>query len=310
MPIKTQNDLPAKEILEKENVFVMDENRAVHQNIRQLEIAIVNLMPLKEETELQILRSLSNTPLQVNVTFITTKSHESTHTSMSHLNKFYQTFDEVKNQKFDGLIITGAPVELMEYEEVDYWDEICQIMEWSKEHAFSTLHLCWGAQAGLYYHYGIQKHVLDEKMFGVFRHYVKNRKVPLVRGFDDIFYAPHSRHTEVRKEDIEKCENLTILAESDKAGVFLVIDKTGKQIFVMGHPEYDRLTLDSEYKRDKNKGLPIDVPVNYYPNDDDTQKPVLTWRSHGNILYSNWLNYYVYQDVPYEFINTDLIYGK
>lgn len=310
MPIKTQNDLPAKEILEKENVFVMDENRAVHQNIRQLEIAIVNLMPLKEETELQILRSLSNTPLQVNVTFITTKSHESTHTSMSHLNKFYQTFDEVKNQKFDGLIITGAPVELMEYEEVDYWDEICQIMEWSKEHAFSTLHLCWGAQAGLYYHYGIQKHVLDKKMFGVFRHYVKNRKVPLVRGFDDIFYAPHSRHTEVRKEDIEKCENLTILAESDKAGVFLVIDKTGKQIFVMGHPEYDRLTLDSEYKRDKNKGLPIDVPVNYYPSDDDTQKPVLTWRSHGNILYSNWLNYYVYQDVPYEFINTDLIYGK
>ncbi len=310
MPIKTQNDLPAKEILEKENVFVMDENRAVHQNIRQLEIAIVNLMPLKEETELQILRSLSNTPLQVNVTFITTKSHESTHTSMSHLNKFYQTFDEVKNQKFDGLIITGAPVELMEYEEVDYWDEICQIMEWSKEHAFSTLHLCWGAQAGLYYHYGIQKHVLDKKMFGVFRHYVKNRKVPLVRGFDDIFYAPHSRHTEVRKEDIEKCENLTILAESDKAGVFLVIDKTGKQIFVMGHPEYDRLTLDSEYKRDKNKGLSIDVPVNYYPNDDDTQKPVLTWRSHGNILYSNWLNYYVYQDVPYEFINTDLIYGK
>lgn len=310
MPIKTQNDLPAKEILEKENVFVMDENRAVHQNIRQLEIAIVNLMPLKEETELQILRSLSNTPLQVNVTFITTKSHESTHTSMSHLNKFYQTFDDVKNQKFDGLIITGAPVELMEYEEVDYWDEICQIMEWSKEHAFSTLHLCWGAQAGLYYHYGIQKHVLDKKMFGVFRHYVKNRKVPLVRGFDDIFYAPHSRHTEVRKEDIEKCENLTILAESDEAGVFLVIDKTGKQIFVMGHPEYDRLTLDSEYKRDKNKGLPIDVPVNYYPNDDDTQKPVLTWRSHGNILYSNWLNYYVYQDVPYEFINTDLIYGK
>lgn len=310
MPIKTQNDLPAKEILEKENVFVMDENRAVHQNIRQLEIAIVNLMPLKEETEVQILRSLSNTPLQVNVTFITTKSHESTHTSMSHLNKFYQTFDEVKNQKFDGLIITGAPVELMEYEEVDYWDEICQIMEWSKDHAFSTLHLCWGAQAGLYYHYGIQKHVLDKKMFGVFRHYVKNRKVPLVRGFDDIFYAPHSRHTEVRKEDIEKCENLTILAESDQAGVFLVIDKTGKQIFVMGHPEYDRLTLDAEYKRDKNKGLPIDVPVNYYPNDDDTQKPVLTWRSHGNILYSNWLNYYVYQDVPYEFINTDLIYGK
>lgn len=310
MPIKTQNDLPAKEILEKENVFVMDENRAIHQNIRQLEIAIVNLMPLKEETEVQILRSLSNTPIQVNVTFIATKSHESTHTSMSHLNKFYQTFDEVKNQNFDGLIITGAPVEQMEYEEVDYWKEICQIMEWSKEHAFSTLHLCWGAQAGLYYHYGIQKHKLDKKMFGVFPHYVKNRKVPMVRGFDDIFYAPHSRHTEVRKEDIEKCEDLTILAESDEAGVFLVIDKAGKKIFVMGHPEYDRLTLDAEYKRDKNKGLPIELPVNYYPDDDDTKKPLLRWRSHGNILYSNWLNYYVYQETPYEFINTDLIYGK
>ena len=310
MPIKTQNDLPAKEILEKENVFVMDENRAIHQNIRQLEIAIVNLMPLKEETEVQILRSLSNTPIQVNVTFIATKSHESTHTSMSHLNKFYQTFDEVKNQNFDGLIITGAPVEQMEYEEVDYWEEICQIMEWSKEHAFSTLHLCWGAQAGLYYHYGIQKYKLDKKMFGVFPHYVKNRKVPMVRGFDDIFYAPHSRHTEVRKEDIEKCEDLTILAESDEAGVFLVIDKAGKKIFVMGHPEYDRLTLDAEYKRDKNKGLPIELPVNYYPDDDDTKKPLLRWRSHGNILYSNWLNYYVYQETPYEFINTDLIYGK
>ena len=310
MPIKTQNDLPAKEILEKENVFVMDENRAIHQNIRQLEIAIVNLMPLKEETEVQILRSLSNTPIQVNVTFIATKSHESTHTSMSHLNKFYQTFDEVKNQNFDGLIITGAPVEQMGYEEVDYWEEICQIMEWSKEHAFSTLHLCWGAQAGLYYHYGIQKHKLDKKMFGVFPHYVKNRKVPMVRGFDDIFYAPHSRHTEVRKEDIEKCEDLTILAESDEAGVFLVIDKAGKKIFVMGHPEYDRLTLDAEYKRDKNKGLPIELPVNYYPDDDDNKKPLLRWRSHGNILYSNWLNYYVYQETPYEFINTDLIYGK
>ena len=310
MPIKTQNDLPAKEILEKENVFVMDENRAIHQNIRQLEIAIVNLMPLKEETEVQILRSLSNTPIQVNVTFIATKSHESTHTSMSHLNKFYQTFDEVKNQNFDGLIITGAPVEQMEYEEVDYWEEICQIMEWSKEHAFSTLHLCWGAQAGLYYHYGIQKHKLDKKMFGVFPHYVKNRKVPMVRGFDDIFYAPHSRHTEVRKEDIEKCEDLTILAESDEAGVFLVIDKAGKKIFVMGHPEYDRYTLQNEYLRDKGKGLPIQPPKNYYPDDDDTKKPLLRWRSHGNILYSNWLNYYVYQETPYEFINTDLIYGK
>ena len=300
MPIKTQNDLPAKEILEKENVFVMDENRAIHQNIRQLEIAIVNLMPLKEETEVQILRSLSNTPIQVNVTFIATKSHESTHTSMSHLNKFYQTFDEVKNQNFDGLIITGAPVEQMEYEEVDYWEEICQIMEWSKEHAFSTLHLCWGAQAGLYYHYGIQKHKLDKKKFGVFPHYVKNRKVPMVRGFDDIFYAPHSRHTEVRKEDIEKCEDLTILAESDEAGVFLVIDKAGKKIFVMGHPEYDRLTLDAEYQRDTKKFGSVPLPENYYPDDDPTKKPTLQWRSHSNNLYTNWLNYYVYQATPYE----------
>ncbi len=310
MPIKTQNELPAKEILEQENIFVMDENRAIHQNIRQLEIAIVNLMPLKEETELQILRSLSNTPLQVNVTFIATSTHESTHTSMSHLNKFYVSFEDIKNQNFDGLIITGAPIELMEYEEVDYWPEICEIMEWSKTHVTSTLHLCWGAQAGLYYHYGIPKHILDEKMFGVFAHRVKNRKIPLVRGFDDIFYAPHSRHTEVRAEDIRKHPELTILAESDQAGVFLVIDGDGSRIFVMGHPEYDRVTLHNEYMRDKNKGLQIEKPVNYYPNDDDTQKPLLQWRSHGNILYSNWLNYYVYQETPYEFINTAEIIGK
>lgn len=310
MPIKTQNSLPAKEILERENIFVMDENRAIHQNIRQLEIAIVNLMPLKEETELQILRSLSNTPLQVNVTFVATSTHESTHTSMSHLNKFYLSFDEIKNQNFDGVIITGAPVEKMEYEEVDYWEEISQIMEWTKTHATSTLHLCWGAQAGLYYHYGIPKHSLDSKMFGVFAHKVLLRKIPIVRGFDDVFYAPHSRHTEIRKEDILKHKELTILAESEEAGVFLVIDKDGKQIFVMGHPEYDRVTLHNEYMRDKNKGLPIAIPVNYYPNDDDTQKPLLQWRSHGNILYSNWLNYYVYQETPYEFINTSEIIGK
>ena len=310
MPIKTQNDLPAKEILEQENIFVMDENRAVHQNIRQLEIAIVNLMPLKEDTELQILRSLSNTPLQVNVTFIATASHEARHTSLSHLNKFYQNFEDVKNQNFDGLIITGAPVEQMEYEEVDYWEEISQIMEWSKKHAFSTLHLCWGAQAGLYYHYGIQKHYLDKKMFGVYPHRVKNRKVPLVRGFDDIFYAPHSRHTEVRKEDIEKEEDLTILAESDEAGVFLVINNAGNQIFVIGHPEYDRYTLHNEYMRDKKKGLDIDMPVNYYPDNDDSRKPLLQWRSHGNILYSNWLNYYVYQESPFEFIEMTEINAK
>lgn len=310
MPIKTQNDLPAKEILERENIFVMDENRAMHQNIRQLEIAIINLMPLKEDTELQILRSLSNTPIQVNVTFVATSTHEATHTSLSHLNQFYQTFDDIKNRNFDGLIITGAPVEQLEYEEIDYWDEICQIMEWSKTHVFSTLHLCWGAQAGLYYHYGIPKHMLAKKKFGVYAHKVKNRKIPLVRGFDDVFYAPHSRHTEVRKADIEKVDKLTILAESDEAGVFLIMNDDGRQIFVMGHPEYDRYTLHNEYIRDKKKGLPIYLPVNYYPDDDDTQRPLLQWRSHGNILYSNWLNYYVYQGVPYEFINYNEIYGK
>ena len=268
MPIKIQGDLPAKEILEKENIFVMDENRAAHQDIRPIDIAILNLMPLKEDAELQLLRSLSNTPLQVDVTFLAVSSHESKNTSQSHLNKFYLTFEDVKYRSFDGMIITGAPVEQMPYEDVDYWEEVCRIMEWTKTHVTSTLHLCWGAQAGLYYHYGIPKHDLEKKKFGIFRHHVMNRKIPLVRGFDDYFYAPHSRHTEVRREDIEKIPELTILAESDEAGVFLVTDPEGKKIFVMGHPEYDRLTLDAEYKRDKEKGLPIDLPVNYYPDDD------------------------------------------
>lgn len=289
---------------------MMDENRATHQDIRPINIAILNLMPLKEETELQLLRSLSNTPLQVDVTFVAVASHESKNTSMSHLNKFYETFSDIKNRYYDGLIITGAPVEQMEYEEVDYWKEICEIFEWSKTHATSTLHLCWGAQAGLYYHYGLQKHMLPEKKFGVYEHHVMNRKVPLVRGFDDCFMAPHSRHTEVRTEDIRAVKELTILAESDEAGVFLAIADEGRKIFVMGHPEYDRVTLDREYKRDKEKGLPIKMPVNYYPNDDDTQKPMLQWRSHGNILYSNWLNYYVYQTTPFQFINTEEIVRK
>ena len=310
MPIKTQSELPAKEILEWENIFVMDENRAMHQDIRPIRVGIVNLMPLKEDTELQLLRALSNTPLQVDVSFIATATHEATHTSMSHLNKFYQSFDEIKEEYFDGLIVTGAPVEHMEYEEVDYWEEICQIMEWTKTHVTSTLHLCWGAQAGLYYHYGIQKKQLTAKMFGVYSHRVMNRKIPLVRGFDDFFMAPHSRHTEVPKEDIVANPELTILAESEEAGVFLVMAQDGKQIFVMGHPEYDRLTLAKEYERDKNKGLSIAKPVNYFPNDDDTQKPLLQWRSHCNIMYSNWLNYYVYQQTPYEFINTAEIVGK
>ena len=304
MPIKTQSDLPAKEILEKENIFVMDEKRAVHQDIRAIEIGILNLMPLKEETELQLLRSLSNTPLQVDVTFITVSTHEFKNASMSHLKKFYETFSDIKHRFFDGLIITGAPIEQMEYEDVDYWGEICEIFEWTKTHVTSTLHLCWGAQAGLYYHYGLKKHLLPKKMFGVYEHRVMNRKVPLVRGFDDCFMAPHSRHTEVRAEDIRRVRELTILAESCDAGVFLAVADERRKIFVMGHPEYDRMTLDKEYKRDKNKGLSIALPVNYYPNDDDTAKPKLQWRSHGNILYSNWLNYYVYQVTPYDLAGT------
>jgi homoserine O-succinyltransferase len=300
MPIKIQGGLPAKEILEKENIFVMDESRAMHQDIRPLKIAILNLMPLKEETELQLLRALSNTPLQVDITFLTVSSHESKNTSTSHLNKFYITLEEIKAKKFDGLIITGAPVEQMAFEQVDYWEELKDIMEWSKKNVSSTLHICWGAQAGLYYHYGIQKEPLDEKIFGLFRHKVNDRKVPLVRGFDDYFWAPHSRHTQVKKEEIEKCKELIILAESEEVGVFLVDAQDGRQVFVMGHPEYDRVTLDREYKRDKEKGLEIKQPKNYYKNGDENRKPDLMWRSHANSLYTNWLNYCVYQMTPYE----------
>lgn len=304
MPIKIQGDLPVKEILEKENIFVMDETRAVHQDIRPIQILILNLMPLKEETELQLLRSLSNTPLQVDVTFMAVQSHVSKNTAKSHLNKFYQGFDELKNGKFDGMIITGAPVEQMEFEEVDYWDELTEIMEWTKTNVTSTIYLCWGAQAGLYYHYGLKKRMLDHKMFGLFWHKVSNRKIPLVRGFDDMFLAPHSRHTEVPMEDIRNCEELTILAESDEAGLFLAMAQEGRQIFVMGHPEYDRVTLDGEYKRDLGKGLEIQLPENYYQNNDSEQKPLLMWRAHANNLYTNWLNYYVYQCTPYDLYGT------
>ena len=304
MPIRVQKDLPVKEILERENIFVMDEHRATHQDIRPIRIGLLNLMPLKEETELQILRSLSNTPLQVDVVFVHVASHQSKNTSTSHLNKFYVTFEEIKKEKFDGFIITGAPVEQMPFEEVDYWEELKQIMEWTKTNVTSTLHLCWGAQAGLYYHYGIDKVQLDEKLFGVFRHRVLNRKIPLVRGFDDVFLAPHSRHTDVPIEKIRADERLMILAESEKAGAFLTMAEDGRQIFVMGHPEYDRVTLDKEYKRDKEKGLPIKMPENYYENDDDTKKPLLTWRATANNLYTNWLNYYVYQVTPYDMIGT------
>lgn len=301
MPIKVQSDLPAREILERENIFVMDENRAVHQDIRPLQIAILNLMPLKEETELQLLRSLSNTPLQVDVTFVKVRSHESKNTSTSHLNKFYVEFDDICKKRFDGMIITGAPVEMMAFEEVDYWAELTQIMDWADQNVTSTIHLCWAAQAGLYHYYGLQKKLLDHKMFGVFQHKVLNRKVPLVRGFDDVFPAPHSRHTEVPMEEIRKVEELTILAESEEAGLFLAMAENGKKIFVMGHPEYDRITLDGEYKRDLSKNLPIQLPKNYYPDNDPLNRPLLTWRSHANNLYTNWINYYVYQVTPYDY---------
>ena len=300
MPIKTQSELPAKEILENENIFVMDENRAMHQDIRPLQVCILNIMPVKQDTELQLLRALSNSPLQVDVTFLNVKSHTSLNTSANHLNKFYTTIDDIRESKFDGLIITGAPVEDISFEEVDYWEELCGIMEWSKTHVTSTLHICWGAQAAFYYHYGIQKRQLPEKLFGVYPHKVSNRKIPLVRGFDDIFLAPHSRHTETPAADIHACEEITVLAESEEAGVYLAIAHEGKQIFVNGHPEYDRYTLHNEYYRDLNKGLPIHIPHNYYPDNDPEKRPLLQWRSHSNNLYSNWLNYYVYQVTPYD----------
>ena len=287
MPIRVQNDLPVKEILEQENIFVMDEYRAAHQQIRPISIGLLNLMPLKEDTELQILRSLSNTPLQVDVTFVRVSSHVSKNTSTSHIYKFYESFESIKNKKFDGFIITGAPVEQMPFEEVDYWEELKEIMEWTKTNVTSTLHLCWGAQAGIYYHYGIDKTQLPEKMFGVFKHHVRNRRIPLVRGFDDAFYAPHSRHTEIPLEQVEADERLTILADSKEAGLFLCMAEEGRQIFVMGHPEYDRMTLDAEYKRDLSKGLDIQMPVNYYPDNDPDQKPELIWRSHANNIYTN-----------------------
>ncbi len=300
MPIRIQSDLPAKEILENENIFVMDETRAMHQDIRPLQVLILNNMPIKQDTELQLLRALSNTPLQVDVTFMNTKTHVSQNTPASHLNRFYSTFDEIKHRKFDGMIITGAPVEDISFEEVDYWEETCKIMDWAETHVTSTLHICWAAQAGYYHYYGINKAHLPEKLFGVYDHKVMNRKVPLVRGFDDIFLAPHSRHTETPAEAIHACKEITILAESKDAGVFLAIAEEGKKIFVSGHPEYDRYTLHNEYERDLKKGLPIHVPYNYYPEDDPTRKPLLQWRAHSNNLYSNWLNYYVYQVTPYE----------
>ena len=300
MPIKIQSDLPAKAELEEENIFVMDENRAISQNIRPLEIIVLNLMPIKQDTELQLLRGLSNTPLQIDVTFLQMSSHVSKNTSASHIKKFYQTFEEIKNNNYDGMIITGAPVEKLEFEEVNYWDELITVMEWSKKHVTSTIHICWGAQAGLYYHYGIKKELLPKKLSGVYKHRVMNRKEPLVRGFDDVFMAPHSRYTQASRQQILDNPRLKVLADSDEAGIYIVLGDGGKEIFVMGHTEYDRLSLDQEYKRDIDKGIEPDLPVNYYPDDDCNRKPLLSWRSHANNLYTNWLNYYVYQITPYD----------
>ena len=300
MPIKVQSDLPARQILETENIFVMDENRAMHQDIRPLKVLILNNMPVKQDTELQLLRALSNTPLQVDVTFMMTETHVSKNTSSSHLNKFYVTFDEIKDQKFDGMIITGAPVEDISFEEVDYWEETVKILDWADTHVTSIFHICWGAQAGFYHYYGINKRQLPSKLFGVFQHKVLNRKIPLVRGFDDVFLAPHSRHTDTPSEAIKACPELTVLAESEEAGVYLAMAENGHKIFVTGHSEYDRMTLKNEYDRDKGIRDDVNVPVNYFPNDDPNERPLLTWRSHSINLYSNWLNYYVYQMTPYD----------
>lgn len=300
MPIKIPNDLPAVKTLADENIFVMTEKRAITQDIRPLKILLLNLMPKKIETETQLSRLLGNSPLQVDLELIHTKSHHSKNTSAEHLFNFYKTFDAVKNQTFDGMIITGAPVEHLDFEEVEYWQELCEIMQWSKTHVHSTLHICWGAQAGLYYHYGINKQPLSEKMFGIFPHIRDYKQSILFRGFDDEFMVPHSRHTTVNRADIEAVEDLKILASSDIAGVFAITTNGGRQIFITGHPEYDADTLKNEYLRDLGEGKPIAIPVNYFPDDNPENPPKVTWRSHANLLYSNWLNYFVYQTTPYD----------
>lgn len=300
MPIKIPNTLPAAKTLADENIFVMTETRAQTQDIRPLKILILNLMPTKVATETQLARLLGNTPLQVEIELIHTKSYESKNTSAEHLLSFYKTFDEVKNGRFDGMIITGAPVEHLEFEDVEYWDELCEIFEWSKTHVHSTFHICWGAQAGLYYHFGIEKKPLPEKMFGVFPHTVDYKNPILFRGFDDVFYAPHSRNSTVELADIEKIPEIKILATSEEAGVYACMTNEGRQIFITGHSEYDKDTLAKEYFRDVDKGIDIKVPKNYFPNDDPTKEPVVLWRSHANLLYSNWLNYFVYQTTPFD----------
>ena len=300
MPVNIPRALPARVTLESENVFVMSEDRAGHQDIRPLRIAIVNLMPTKVATETQLLRLLGNTPLQLQITLLRMGSHESRNTTTEHLEAFYRTFEQVREEKFDGLIITGAPVELLPFEQVDYWDELRELMDWSVEHVFSSLHVCWGAQAALYHHYGVPKYELPEKMFGVFGHRVLQPRSPVLSGFDEVFPAPHSRHTTILAQDIRARPGLVLLAESDDAGVYLVGSEDGRQIFVTGHPEYERGTLQSEYQRDVDRGLPITVPRNYFPDDDPTLEPRMTWRSHAFLLYANWLNYCVYQRTPYD----------
>ncbi|GGF97069.1 homoserine O-acetyltransferase MetA [Paenibacillus abyssi] len=300
MPIKIPDGLPAKEVLSNENIFVMDESVAYQQDIRPLRIAILNLMPTKETTETQLLRLIGNTPLQVEVAFLHPKTHVSKNTSAEHLETFYKTFDEIAHERYDGLIITGAPVEQLPFEEVNYWEELKDIMDWSARRVTSTFHICWGSQAGLFHHYGVPKYNLPEKVFGVFPHTIEKRNVKLLRGFDEMFYVPQSRHTEVRREDIEKVPELEILSESEEAGVYIVASKDGRQIFVTGHSEYDPFTLKWEYDRDQAKGLRIAVPKNYYPGDDPSRQPYSTWRAHANLLFSNWLNYYVYQETPFE----------
>lgn len=300
MPIKIPRDLPAFKVLSDENIFVMNNERAGKQDIRPLKIAILNLMPKKIQTENQLLRYLSNTSLQVEIKLLQTESYRSTHTSLEHMERFYSFFNDIKEERFDGLVITGAPVEQLEFEDVMYWEELKEIMEWSKSNVFSTLHICWGAQAGLNYHYGIPKYQLEKKMFGVFKHYINNKNADLTRGLDDMFYAPHSRHTEVKREDIEKISELEILSESEEAGIFIVANKSRRQVFITGHLEYERNTLSDEYFRDFNKGLDIEIPRNYFPNDDTSLTPMVTWRGSANIVFSNWLNYCVYQNTPYD----------
>jgi homoserine O-succinyltransferase len=300
VPIKISDSLPARAVLEGENIFVMTENRALHQDIRPLKLLILNLMPIKAVTETQILRCLSNTPLQIEVELLKTSSHQSKNTPEEHLLSFYTTFDSVADRRFDGLIITGAPVELLPFESVDYWPELCRIMEWSKQNVYSTFHICWGAQAALYYHYGVPKYTLPQKTFGVFEHRVLENRRPLMRGFDDIFRAPHSRHTEVRRADVEAVPGLEILADSEQAGIYLIVSRDGRRIFVTGHAEYDADTLAKEYFRDVERSLPIAPPANYFPSDDPARAPRKTWRSHAYLLFSNWLNYYVYQSTPYD----------